>query len=112
MDDTQKQAILSAVRSLVITVGGMLAAHGFLSSGTVNEIAGAVLVVGPLVWGIWDKYNAATKTAAKEVAAVNAGATAATLGQVGSTVRTADVPQIIEKFAPPVVQPPKGDSLS
>lgn len=106
MDDTQKQATLSAVRSLIITIGGIAATHGYLSSGTVTEIAGLVLVVGPLVWGIWDKYNAAKKTAVKEVAAVNAGVAVAATGQVGDTVRSVDVPAIIEKFAPVPPVPP------
>lgn len=100
MDDATKQAILSAIRSLLAIAGGALAAHGVINEAIVNEVIGAVMTVIPIAWGIWDKYNAERKTAVREVAAVNAGIAAQSSGTVGETARPADVPQIIKDFAP------------
>jgi hypothetical protein len=85
-----------------------MATHKYIDAGAADQIVGAVMVIIPIAWGMWQKYSAEKKTAVREVAAVNAGAAAATMGEVGPTVRTVDVPQIIEKFSPPVVQQPKG----
>ena len=73
MDDASKQALLSAIRSILIAAGSMLAAKGYMDDGTVQSTVGAVMVILPVIWGIWDKYRAEQKTKAREVVAVNAG---------------------------------------
>jgi hypothetical protein len=106
MDDASKQALLSAIRSLLIVIGGAMAAHGFINETLVTELVGPIMAIIPIVWGVWDKFNAEKKAAVREVAAVNAGVAVAATGTVGPTVRPADVPEIIKEFAPPT--PPKG----
>lgn len=101
MDEATKQAVLSAVRSLLIVAGGSLATHGYITEGSINEVVGAIMVLLPLIWGIVNKYTAEKKAAVREVTAVNAGIAAGATGQVGATIRPADAPAIIEKFAPP-----------
>lgn len=62
MDDVTKQAVLSAIRSLLAVAGGALATHGLISSDAANEAIGALMVIIPVVWGVWDKYHAEVKT--------------------------------------------------
>lgn len=101
MDNVTQQAVLSAVRSLLIVAGGSLATHGYIADGAVNEVVGAVMVILPLIWGIVNKYTSEKKAVVREVTAVNAGIAAGATGQVGDTIRPADAPAIIQKFAPP-----------
>jgi hypothetical protein len=111
MDDVTKQALLSALRSILAVVGGSLVAHGVINEGAFNEILGAVMVIIPIAWGIVDKYLSEKKTKAREVVAVNAGIAVVATGEVGATVRPADAPEIIKTFAPAVVSPTKEITL-
>lgn len=100
MDDSTKQALLSALRSIMMVAGAALASHGIIKAEDVNMLVGALITVIPIVWGIVDKYIADRKTKDKEIAAVNAGVALAQTTTVGPTVRSSDVPQIIKDFAP------------
>lgn len=71
--EVQRQAILSAVRSVLIAVGAVLTQLGFASDDTIQAVAGLVGVIGPVLWGVWDKFHTEEKTVQREVAAVNAG---------------------------------------
>jgi hypothetical protein len=62
MDDTVKQALLSAIRNLLAAGGAALAAKGFIDEATVSQVIGSVMVIVPIVWGVWDKYRAERKT--------------------------------------------------
>jgi len=106
MDESTKQALFSAIRSLLIVAGTSLAAHGFIASGAVNEVVGAIMVIIPVVWGVWDKVEAERATKAREVAAVNAGIRLADLTP-GPTppVAPAEAPAIVKNFAPSVEPP-------
>ena len=73
MDDTVKQAVLSAVRNLLSAGGAVLVTRGLLDSATSNQIIGAFMVILPLLWGVWDKYNTESKTQEREVKALNVG---------------------------------------
>ena len=73
MDDATKAATLSAVRSVLLAVGSALAARGYLDSAAVNEIAGAIMVIGPAAWGIASKFTADRKAKEREAIALNAG---------------------------------------
>lgn len=72
MDDVTKQALMSALRSLLIALGSVLVARGFLNDTTWNQIVGALMTIIPVVWGIWDKYWTESKTRVREVAAADA----------------------------------------
>jgi hypothetical protein len=106
MDDVTKQAILSAVRTVIGTAGGALAAHGFISSTAATELAGAIMVILTALWGVWDKYRSETETKKREAVAVNVGIAVADR-TVGTTpVVPADkTPAVIEEFKP--VLPPE-----
>lgn len=73
MDDVKKQAILSAVRSLLTIGGTTLAAYGFLSEENIQGLVGAIMTIIPIVWGVWDKFQSEAKTKAREAVAVNVG---------------------------------------
>ena len=96
MDQATKDAVLSAVRSLLIVLGSGLVAKGYLSDGVMQQVIGAVMVLLPAAWGIWDKYEAATAAKARDVVAVNAGIALAD-STIGATpkVTAFDAPAII-----------------
>ena len=106
MDPVTKESLLSAVRTLLGAGGGVLVAHGYLSSGTANELLGALMILIPIGWGAFQKWQSEKKTQVREVAAVNAGVAVADSGTVGATVRPRDVPAIIANYAPDVHEPP------
>jgi hypothetical protein len=58
MTDQSLQPIFSALRYLLVTIGGILAAHGFAKGGEYVQLAaGAVMVVGPAAWGVWTAFK-------------------------------------------------------
>lgn len=73
MDDATKQSILSAFRSILVAIGSVLTAKGYVDDVTWNLLLGAAMVIGPAAWGIWDKFHAEQKTQQREAVAVNAG---------------------------------------
>lgn len=77
MDNATKQAALSALRSLLVVAGTSLAARGIVTASNWNDIVGAVMVLAPVLWGIWDKFMSERKTTARETVAVQSGYAAA-----------------------------------
>jgi hypothetical protein len=73
MDDAQKQAALSALRTLLAVAGAWIVKQGWADDSTVNEVIGAVMILGPLAWGMADKFLSEKKTAEREHQALNAG---------------------------------------
>lgn len=69
MNEASKQALLSALRSLLIIAGTSLSAKGVIAAGNVEILAGVIVTVIPIVWGIADKYIAERKAQAREDAA-------------------------------------------
>lgn len=72
MQEADKQAALSALRTLLTVIGASLAAHGVINETTFNEVIGALMVLVPLIWGIADKYFAEHKTQIREDEAATA----------------------------------------
>lgn len=113
MDEVTKQAFLSAVRSLLMVLGTSLAARGFVHSDSINDAVGAVMVIIPIVWGVWDKYKAERMTKARETVAVQAGVNAAVAatgprnGIALFPVTHEDAQEIIKTFTPA----PVGDAV-
>lgn len=111
MDDVTKQALLSAVRSLLIVAGSALTAHGYGSDAMMTEIVGAVMVIIPIVWGVIDKIRAEHRTQAREAVAVNVGIAVsnATTGPA-RMVTAINAPAIIKSVAPTLsagpIEPP------
>ncbi len=73
MDDTVKQSIQSVIRTLLAAAGSWLVAKGLLDNATMNNALGAIMVIIPVVWGIWDKYKTASNTKVREANALNVG---------------------------------------
>ena len=57
MNSAEGQGLLSVVRSVLIALGSLLTAKGYVDSDTVNQIIGGVMVLLPAIWGVWDKYQ-------------------------------------------------------
>lgn len=73
MDETQKQAVLSAVRTLLGVAGGYLVGKGLVTEEVMAQVIGAVMALVPLAWGMWNAKRSEEKTKAREVVAVNVG---------------------------------------
>lgn len=101
MNDANKHALLSVVRTMLAAAGGWMATHKYIDADTMNEIIGAVMVVIPIAWGIWDKFRSERATKAREVVAVNVGIAVAdrTVG-LTPAVPSSNTQAVIEAFAP------------
>lgn len=101
-DDATRQAILSAVRSLLIVAGTGLIGHVFTDATVLNEAVGAIMVLLTAGWAILDKYRAEHVTQAREAVAVQAGLVAAKDGVEPSAVQTkSDAQKLINTYLPP-----------
>lgn len=77
MNEVTKQSILSGVRSILIAIGGILAAKGVIDETQWSIIVGALMTIIPAVWGIYEHVQSERKTQAREAVAVNVGITVA-----------------------------------
>lgn len=77
MTGTTKQAIFSAIRSVLIALGAWGAGRGLISDKDVGDIVGSAMVIIPLVWGIIEKYHAEQMTKDRIADAVSTTAAAA-----------------------------------
>lgn len=101
MNEATKQAILSAVRSILIIFGSIITAHGYASDESVKEVIGALMAAIPIAWGVWDKYQVERKAAAREAVALNAGIAVVNASPTNvSPVHPAEAPAIIKEFSP------------
>lgn len=73
MNESTKQAVFSAVRAILAIVGGSLVTHGLVSEAIWQEITGAVTLLVPVVWGVWNAIDTERKAKAREANAVNVG---------------------------------------
>lgn len=107
MDETQKQAALSAVRTLLGVVGGYLVGKGYTTEEMVAQVIGAIMALVPLAWGIWNAKRNEEKTKEREAVAVNVGiAVADRTHGVTPPVSADKAPAVIEAFTPVVAVPP------
>lgn len=103
MDSGTNQAIWSAVRSILVTAGGIIAAKGYTDTATVNEIIGALMVLIPAIYGVWQKYQSERLTKDREATAVQAGVAAKGAGAIitpTEVVSTEHAQEIIKAFGP------------
>lgn len=77
MTDAQLHTILVSLRALLLALGGILADQGLEGSGIYRIVmlaASTILIVGPLVWGVWSaiasvrKANLVTAVAVQKAA--------------------------------------------
>lgn len=112
MNEATKQAILAAIRTILLTVGGVASAQGYISQETLTSVAGAIVVIIGAVWAVTDKFLAESKTQAREVVAVQAGVAAmkdqTSLINDPSDVKTKqEAKAVLADYAPPVSTVPK-----
>lgn len=100
MNEETKQAILSALRSILIAAGSALTAKGYIDDLTVSSVVGATMVIIPAIWGVLNKINAEKAAKEREVVALNAGIVIAD-ATVGKTnpVSSASTPAVLEAVA-------------
>jgi hypothetical protein len=103
MDETQKQAALSAVRTLLGVAGGYLVGKGFVTEEVMAQVVGAIMALVPLAWGMWNAKRAEERAKEREVVAVNAGITVAD-NTVGPTppVSKEEAPSVIAANSQPI----------
>lgn len=99
MDDGTKQAVLAAVRTIFLAIGGGFVTKGWIDDATNQQIIGAVMVIIPAVWAIWDKRQVEQKTKDREVIAVNAGvAISNQTSGMTPAIAASEVPKVINEF--------------
>lgn len=101
MSEELKQSILSIIRNVLSAVGGYLTGKGMVSAEVVQQGIGVVMVVAPLIWGVWEKYQQERKMKEREAVAVNVGIAVADRTP-GATppVPVDKAPAVIEAFKP------------
>lgn len=75
MSDTDKLAVFSVLRSILIAVGTILVGHGIVNDAQWSQLLGAITAGAPIVWGVWEKYRTEAKTQVRVTEAYNAGTT-------------------------------------
>jgi hypothetical protein len=109
IDEGSKQALISAVRSILIAAGSMLAMKGLVDDTTWSQVVGGVTTILTIGWGIWDKYRSEQATKVREAVAVGAGIAAAHSGMALPPAAPPAPPtaaEIIKEFAPKDGAPP------
>lgn len=75
MDDVQKAQALSAIRTLLGVLAGVLIGKGITDEATATATIGAFMTLFPIVWGVIEKKASERKTQDREAAAYAAGTT-------------------------------------
>ena len=80
LDDATKQATLSAIRLILVTIGGSATTLGLLTAQQVQlwvtigtTVTGALLVVIPAAYGVWVSFHKVKRADEREAVALNAG---------------------------------------
>lgn len=53
----KKEIALGFVRHVLTAVGGMVAATGYIGSGDIELVVGAVVTIVGVAWSAYDKYK-------------------------------------------------------
>lgn len=75
MTDAQIHSILVSVQTLLVAIGGILAAQGLASSGIYQVVmlgASTIMIVGPAVWAVYDAVQKARRASLVTAVAVQA----------------------------------------
>lgn len=113
MDQGTQQGIWSAIRSLLMVAGMWLATHKYIDAAGVNEIVGALMVLLPAGYGVWQKQQAEKDAKAREAKALNVGIAVAdaTPGKTAA-IAPENAPKIIAAVPPAVPAPTHTDILA
>lgn len=94
MDDVMKAQVLSAIRTLLGVLAGVLIGKGITDEATATAVIGAVTTLLPLIWGVVEKNATEQKTQAREAIALSAGIASAT-GASAPMIAPEDAAKII-----------------
>jgi flagellar motor component MotA len=47
--------ILSLVRQVLFVMGGVLVSRGYVDEETLNEVIGAIIIIGSSAWALWTR---------------------------------------------------------
>lgn len=75
MDDVTKAQALSAIRTLLGVLAGVLIGKGITDEATATAVIGAFTTLFPLIWGVIEKKTAEKNAREREAAAYAAGST-------------------------------------
>ena len=53
--------VATLIRSVLISVGGILVTKGYIDATTLQSVVGALLIIGPAIWGVVQKLQAHEK---------------------------------------------------
>lgn len=70
----------TATRYLLALAGGWLATHGYIPNADINDLVSAIMILGPIIWGIWVNHRTEDKAKVREMVAVQAGLNLAASG--------------------------------
>lgn len=107
-EDHSMDAVFSAIRTLLIAIGGFLAMHGLTEKSHlytwIELSASAVTIVGPAAWGVYVAIKRRIDAQHAQTIAVQAGMAAAQNGNKTTdpaTVDRAKAKEIIATYTPP-----------
>jgi NADH:ubiquinone oxidoreductase subunit 6 (subunit J) len=94
--DSTAQSALSAVRTILAFLAGLAVSKGYLQADQATEIVGAVMVLVPLAWGMYQKRQAEASAQARETVAVQAGVAAPLSPAIAMSISPARAQSIIQ----------------
>jgi len=101
MDIATQNAAMGAIRSLLVVSGAALATHGIGSDKLWAEVIGPVMVLIPVCYSFWLKFENERRAKLRETIAVNVGiAVSNAEPTITPPVPAAAVPEIIAAVAP------------
>jgi hypothetical protein len=109
MDIATQNAVMGAIRSLLVVSGAALATHGIGSDKLWAEVVGPVMVLIPVCYSFWLKFDNERRAKLREVVAVNVGVELSNREPTTTPpVPAVLVPQIIQQIAPLLPPIPEG----
>lgn len=100
MDEASKAALGTLLRAALLIIGTLLTTHGVVKETEWATYSGAITMIAPIIWGMWQKYRSELRTQARERVAMNAGISLANGNPEAVTppVLQASVPAVIRVY--------------
>jgi hypothetical protein len=106
LENPAAQAALSVVRSVLNSAGTILVFNGLIKQEVFDQLLGAAIVITPVLWGMWQKYQAERAAKHRETVAVAVGMVIAD-ATIGATplIPPIKVPEVLAAIAPRIIVP-------
>jgi hypothetical protein len=106
MNTAAVEGSLSFVRWVMAVGGAFMVTRGFMTQESFDKLLGGLVVVVPLVWGIFQKIMADRAAKKREVVAVAVGMVIAD-ATIGATplIPPIKVPEVLAAIAPRIIVP-------